>query len=171
MSLGSKAFHERNKTSLNSFNNADAARLWTPDQRYQLEVFDALKRQRVDLEGGILAKYKALRERQLMGVIAENCYKDKSLTFLEAEMCEDFHFKNDYKMKQIDSFWQDHISKHVLAYRQCSDSVGEMPAEATVLEKEKAFGACHDSWLRDFKDNTTIELEGRARQLLGKNIA
>ena len=43
MSLGSKAFHERkfylgnvsilerNKTSLNSFNNADAARLWTPD--------------------------------------------------------------------------------------------------------------------------------------------
>ena len=99
MSLGSKAFHEKNKNSLNSATNADAARLWTPDKRYQLEVIDALKRCRVDLDTGILAKYKALREKQLTAVVSENCYKDKSLTFLEAEMCEDFHVKNDFKLK------------------------------------------------------------------------
>ena len=85
--LGSKSFHEKNKQSLNSFNNEETSRFWQPDQKYDLELIEVLKRSRTDLAGGILARFSALRQRQLDVAIAKNCYAKKSLTYLEAEMC------------------------------------------------------------------------------------
>ena len=95
--LGSKAFHEKNKQSLNSFNNEESSRFWQPDQKYDLELVEILKRSKSDLSGGILARFSALRQRQLDVSIAQNCYTKKSLSYMEAEMCEKFHYENDYK--------------------------------------------------------------------------
>ena len=61
--LGSKHFHEKNKDGLNSVTNKDGSRIWAPDTKYQMELVEALKRQRVDMEEGILAKFTALRTR------------------------------------------------------------------------------------------------------------
>jgi hypothetical protein len=33
---------------------------------------------------------------------------------LEAEVCEEFHLNNDYKLNNINNFWDDHISKHIV---------------------------------------------------------
>ena len=167
--LGSKAFLEKNKQSLNSFNNEEASRFWSPDQKYDLELVETLKRSKTDLEQGILARFNALRQRQLEQAIAQNCYSKKSYTYLEAEMCEKFHYDNDYKSNQIKSFWEDHISKHLRGYGTCEDGAKQMQ-DATVLEKETYFADCHNAWIRDFKDQKHFELEVRARELLGKNL-
>ena len=42
---------------------------------------------------------------------------------LEAEVCEEFHLKNDYKLNNINKFWDDHISKHIIQYNECTNAV------------------------------------------------
>ena len=109
-------FKDKQSKSLNSFSNGDNLKEWKPDVKYTLEAAKTLKRTQADLHEGILAKYQVLRTKQLEGIVAENCYGKKSYSYLEAEQCEKFHFKNDYKLNLIDSFWKDHAPKHVLSY-------------------------------------------------------
>ena len=73
----------------------------------------------MELEEGILQKYKVLRTKQLEQNISANCFGDSKLTVWEAEQCEKFHYDNDYKLKIMGSFWKDHIPKHVKAYQSC----------------------------------------------------
>ena len=126
-----------------------------------------MKRTRVDLEDGILSKYMVLRTKQLEQIVADKCYSKKSFTYLEAEQCENFHFKNDYKLNLIQSFWKDHEAKHILSYKTCMAGVDKLDS---VVEKDKAYADCHDSWVKDFKNVQSQELEVRARQLFGKSL-
>ena len=103
------------------------------------------------------------------GTVVKNCYENKSYTFEEAEICEKFHFDNDYKLNAIKTFWRDHIPKHLNAYQSCADQATSLE-DATILEKEQVFADCHNAWVRDFKDNKVYEMELRARDLLGKNL-
>ena len=73
----------------------------------------------MELEEGILLKYKALRQKQLGNAISENCFGDPKLKIWEAEQCEKFHYENDYKLKNLSSFWKDHIPKHIRGYQGC----------------------------------------------------
>ena len=67
--------------------------------------------------GGAIGQATAVTVcRQLEGLVAENCYGKKSFSYLEAEQCEKFHMTNDYKLNLINSFWKDHVPKHVLSY-------------------------------------------------------
>ena len=118
---------------------------------------------------GILAKYRVLRTKQMEGLVAENCYAKKSYTFLEAEQCENFHMINDYKLNLINSFWKDHVPKHVLSYKSCITETGIEQME-TIAEKDKAFADCHENWVKDFKNVQSQDLELRARKLFGKNL-
>ena len=100
-------------------------------------------------------------------LVSENCYGNKSYTMLEAEQCDEFHFKHDYKLNLVNSFWNDHVSKHLLSYNQCYENTKDI---GTVAEKDRSFAECHKDWLKDFSDVKSWELEGRARKLLGKGF-
>ena len=52
----------------------------------------------MDLNDGILKKYTMLRMRQLEQKVVTSCYEKKAISFVDAEKCEDFHYKNDYKL-------------------------------------------------------------------------
>ncbi len=95
---GSEYFHEKRKNSLNSFTNEEAAKDWTPDHKYLMEVSDVIKRASMDIHDGILTKFSTLRTRQLEAKIGETCYSKKNATLEEAESCEKFTFDNDYKL-------------------------------------------------------------------------
>ena len=71
---------------------------------------------------------------------------------MEAEQCEEFHMRNDYKLRLIGSFWDDHVPKHINDYRACMTKTG-IENMSSSLEKERAFADCHKDWVRDFKDN------------------
>ena len=147
---GTQYFLDKQKNSLNSFTNGDALKSWEPDSKYIIEVKETLKRSQMDLEEGILLKYKVLRMRQLEQSISENCYGDSKLNMHEAEMCQNFHIENDYKLKIMDGFWKDHIPKHVKGYQSCMNGIDKIE---TVVEKDKAFADCHKQWMKDWKQN------------------
>ena len=132
-----------------------------------LEVNDAVSRAKYELNYGILTKYQQLRTKQLEERAAKECYGNSKLSYLEAEECEAFIYKNDYKMKQINSFWGDHIPIHLLNYNKCVNAAN---TQSNTLEKEMVFKDCHKNWVGEFKHNTAYELELRARKLLGKNL-
>ena len=50
---------------MNSQANGENAAIWQPDQKYLIEVTDVLKRSNMELEQGILLKFKMLRQKQL----------------------------------------------------------------------------------------------------------
>ena len=77
--------------------------------------------------------------------------------------------RNDYKLRLIGSFWDDHVPKHINDYRACMTSTG-IENMSTTVDKERAFADCHREWVRDFKDNQSQNLEMRARQLLGRGF-
>ena len=163
---GTQYFSQKQKSSLNSFIGQDGAKDWQPDSKYLKEADDVVLRAQYELTEGILTKYTALRMKQLDEVTLDKCYKNPKFSMMEAEACEDFHHKNDYKLRNISNFWQDHIPKHLKSYDKCS-VVQNM---ATVADKDKAFADCHTEWVSNFRINTTQELELRARQLFGKTL-
>ena len=95
---GSQYFLDKKAKSLNSFVSDDGQTTWQPDKKYSLEVIDALLRAKMDLNDGILTKYSMLRMRQVEQKAIKSCYEKKGLSFVEAEQCEEFHYKNDYKL-------------------------------------------------------------------------
>ena len=96
---GSKYFLEKQQKSLNSLVNEDGTNHWSPDSKYILEVSDVVLRSKFDLNYGILTKYQQLRQKQLEARAVSQCYENPKLSYLEAEQCEAFIYKNDYKMK------------------------------------------------------------------------
>jgi len=149
--------------------NGEGVQDWEPDSGYVYEVNGAMERVKTDLQEGILTKYRVLRSRQLEAAVAENCYNNKNYNMEEAEQCEKFTFKNDYKLNLINSFWDDHAPKHLKAHQSCLTSTG-IQGMNSVVEKDKAYADCHQEWLRDFKINQSQALELRAREMLGKSL-
>ena len=96
---GSKYFLEKQQKSLNSLVNDDGGNKWNPDSKYLLEASDAIGRAKYELNYGILTKFQQLRMKQLEARAATECYGNFKLSYLEAEECEAFVYKNDYKMK------------------------------------------------------------------------
>ena len=58
--------------------------------------------------------------------------------------------KNDYKLNKIQKFWDDHVSRHIIAHDDCAKAVADLK---TIVEKDKAYNDCHNSWVSDFKLN------------------
>ena len=102
----------------------------------------------MELTDGILTKFHLMRTKQLEAQIIEACYKKKSLNIDQAEACENFYMDNDYKLKNIEKFWEDHIPKHLINYQGC---VNHAMTQKTTLEKERVFDDCHNDWIKDFK--------------------
>ena len=50
--------------------------------------------------------------------------------------------KNDYKLRLIGSFWDDHAPKHINDYRACMNSTGIEDLSSTV-QKERVYADCH----------------------------
>ena len=130
---------------------------------------EVLERAKFTLEEGILLKFKVLRTRQLEMKAAEQCYQNDALNFEEAQKCENFLFKNDFKLNAINNFFSENTIRHVKAHQTCL-SAAQGPHFSTVAEKDKAYQQCHNDWVRDFKNEKVFELEVRARQLLGSNL-
>ena len=164
---GTAYFQDKVKNSLNSFSNGENAAHWKPDQKYDMEKEDTIARVGDDLESGILTKFRVLRTRQLEQMAAQNCYSNKNYTFMEAEQCEKFMYENDFKLGMIKNFYKDHISKHVLSHSTCLHAAKAMDS---VADKDKAFADCHNTWVRDFKENQSQDLEARARSLIGRGL-
>ena len=117
---GTQYFQDKQKNSLNSMINGDAAKIYSPDLKYSLEFKDTMDRAKNDLNEGILLKFRMLRTKQLESLVASNCYENSKFTLNEAEICQKFHFENDYKLNAIGSFWRDHVSKHIKDYQKCN---------------------------------------------------
>ena len=76
-----------------------------------------MQRIQVDLEEGILAKLRLQREQQLLDTLADKCYTNNDYTFAQAQQCEEFYMKNDFKLNLLNSFVRDHMTKHFQSYQ------------------------------------------------------
>jgi hypothetical protein len=156
-------FKQQKAASLN--NLANQATSWAVDVKYFRQALDALERSKFEVEDGIILKLQALRQKQLEEYVVKNCYQNRTYNFLQAQKCEEFHYKNDYKLGLLSSFFNDHISKHLKHYEQCWKSP-EFEALQTNEDRDMAFVECHDKWLSNLRENVVPELEVRARELL-----
>ncbi len=156
-------FKAQRANSLNTLiTSADA---WKVDIKYVRQAWDVLERAKIDLEGGILLKLQALRQKKLDEYVIKNCYQNKTYNFLHAQMCEQFHQKNDYKLNILESYFTDHLPKHLNEYQQCWKNP-EFESLKTIEEKDLAFIECHDKWVKNIKENVVSDLETRAKALL-----
>eukprot|EP00997_Jenningsia_sp_PLL12_P010696 NODE_8030_length_427_cov_57.113757_g7170_i0.p2 GENE.NODE_8030_length_427_cov_57.113757_g7170_i0~~NODE_8030_length_427_cov_57.113757_g7170_i0.p2 ORF type:complete len:56 (-),score=12.59 NODE_8030_length_427_cov_57.113757_g7170_i0:52-219(-) len=48
--------------------------------------------------------------------VNQNCYQNSKYNYLQGNACEQFHYENDYKLKILESFADDHLVKHQVAY-------------------------------------------------------
>uniref|UniRef100_A0A7S3CWM8 Uncharacterized protein n=1 Tax=Strombidium rassoulzadegani TaxID=1082188 RepID=A0A7S3CWM8_9SPIT len=166
---GTPYFQQKIKNSLNSFTNGEDVDSWAPDSQYYLEFSEVMERARLQLDQGILLKLSILRQRQLEKLAIEKCFKDSSLNFSEAEVCETFLYDNDFKLKALNNFYSENTVRHVKEYMACRNDP-QVLEQNTLVGKEKAYMQCHNEWVKNFKSNTVYELEERARKFLGKNL-
>ena len=157
----SKYFVQNKQQSLNSTVNSQED--WQLDIKYYLQAQDALDRLQTDLQEGVLQKMTLLRQQQMEKTIASKCYKNNDYTFLQAQKCEEFHYKNDYKLNMIRTFVPDFMTKHLKDYEQCWTGP-EFTALATNEEKDRMFLQCHKKWIRNLKENVSVGLEAKAYQ-------
>eukprot|EP00347_Sterkiella_histriomuscorum_P019099 403342950 len=156
-------FRQLRGISLNNLQtNSDA---WTLDFKYATQAIQTLERVQADLDDGILLKFRALREKELDQHISKNCFQNKSYNFQQALKCQDFHLNNDFKLKIINSFFSDHVGKHVNEYQSCWQNP-QFESLKSIEAKDKSFLECHNRWTRNIKENVEQELQARARQLL-----
>ena len=106
---------------------------------------------------------KLMREQQMEKTVAAKCYKSNDFTFLQAQKCEEFYYKNDFKLNMIKTFVPDFMTKHIKDYEQCW-STPEFQALQTNEEKDRMFLTCHNKWIRNLKENVSVELEAKAYQ-------
>ena len=101
-------------------NNLQAkATTWSVDIKYLKLAMDTLERAKFDLEDGVILKLQVLRQKELEQYAAKNCYQNRTYDFYQAQKCEEFHYKNDFKLGILKSFFSDHIPKHLKNYEQC----------------------------------------------------
>ena len=168
MASESQYFRDQKAKSLNYTVNSKEK--WAPEASELLKVNKAIERVKFDLESGILLKLKMLRERELEQTVKERCYQDTSINFMQGQMCEDFHYTNDFKLNVIGSFFKDHLSKHLVDFED-NCVVGSAIAGLSSNEaKDRAFLKCKDSWISNFRDNVSQDLELKARTLLGNQL-
>ncbi len=104
------------------------------------------------------------RQKQLEQHVISNCYSNETYTFMQGQKCEEFHYKNDYKLNILKAFFNDHAVKHISNYEKCWK--GEEFAKIRSLdEMDRAFLECHNKWIRNLRSNVSQELEGRVREL------
>ena len=56
------------------------------------------------------------------------------------------------------------MTKHYRAYEKCYSGAA-FESLSTMEDKDRAFLACHDKWLRNLKNDVAFELDVKARQL------
>ena len=104
-------FRQQRAASLNNLQTN--AGTWSVDVKYLKQALDALERAKFDIEDGIILKLQAVRQKELEEFVVKNCYQNKTYSFLQAQKCEEFHYKNDFKLGILSSFFNDHIPKHL----------------------------------------------------------
>ena len=87
---------------------------------------------------------------------------------MQAQKCEEFHYKNDYKLNIMSSFFNDHVVKHLNEYESCWKNA-EFENLKTNEEKDRSFLDCHNRWVRNMRENISQELEVRVRELFQKS--
>ena len=155
----SKFFQDNRNKSLNSTLNSDET--WKVDVKYFMQANEAIARVQNDLQEGILLKAQLQRTSQLEKIAASKCYKSNDFTYPQAQKCEEFYFKNDFKLNLLNSFVSDHMTKHPQEYESCwqNPSFEALPNN---VEKDRAYLACHKKWIRNLKENVQPELELKA---------
>lgn len=113
----SRFFKASKAKSLNSTVNSSAS--WQMDPKAVIQVKDAMERVQSDLEEGILKKLALQRDQHLLTAINNKCYKNNDLTFMEAQMCDQFYQNNDFKRAALSNFVEDHMTKHILEWDSC----------------------------------------------------
>lgn len=156
-------FKAQKANSLNTLLTSSSA--WTVDIKYVKQALDTLERAKADLEDGIILKMQALRQKKLEEYVIKNCYQNKTYNFLQAQKCEEFHYKNDYKQNILSNFFNDHLPKHLTEYQQCWKNA-DFERLKTMEDKDFAFIECHDRWVKNIRENVVPELEVRAKELL-----
>ena len=129
-----------------------------------------MQRVKADLETGILTKLRLQREQQLEQIVAGKCYSDPNISYMEGQACEDFIYKNDFKLNMINKFVDDHLPKQLMTYQKCI-SGEQMSGLADNVDKDRAFLKCHNEWVGNIKDKFAFDMELKARQLLGGSAA
>ena len=79
-------------------------------------------------------------------------------------MCEQFHFKNDFKLNLLHNFYQDHIVKHIIDYENCYSSTQFKQANS-LQQKDELFVACHKEWISKMQNEVTSELEAKVKDI------
>ena len=159
----SDLFKQQKQQSLN--NLANQVTTWAVDIKYFRQALNALERAKFDIEDGIVLKLQAVRQREIEEFVIKNCYQNKTYTFMQAQKCEEFHYKNDFKLNLLSTFFNDHIPKHLKQYEACWRNE-EFDSLKTNEDKDIAFLECHDKWLGNLRENVVPELETRVRDLL-----
>ncbi len=159
----SEAFRKQKQQSLNAL--ANNAATWAVDVKYFRKALDTIERAKFDIEDGIVLKLQAVRQRELEEYVVKNCYQNRTYTFMQGQKCEEFHYKNDFKLNMLKTFFNDHIVKHLKNYEACWKN-SEFEALQTNEDKDLAFIACHDKWVANIRENVVPELETRVRDLL-----
>ena len=106
----SARFQALKRASMNALvNNSTHYSTWQPDAVQQDEANNAVARMENTLSEGILMHAAQKRLQALEKTVARTCYsKNNDLNFLEAQKCEEYHYKNDYKLNMISKFVTDH---------------------------------------------------------------
>ncbi len=159
----SEYFKKQKQASLNNLQNNPNA--WSVDIKYFQRVLDAVQKAKFELEDGIILRLQVERQKQLEQYVVKNCYQNKTYNFLQAQKCEEFHYKNDYKLNILNSFFNDHIVKHLNEYEKCWKSP-EFDRLNKIEDKDLAFLECHERWVNNLRNNIVPDLEIRAKELL-----
>ena len=114
-------------------------------------------RVREDFESSILLFLQNKRVQQLEDQIADTCYGKNSLSFMQAQQCESHFKKNDYALNSLRDFWFNYSVPYMLQHDQCSQSAA-ITSLPTNTEKDRAFLACHNEWVRVMKDTVAQDL-------------
>ena len=101
--------------------------------------------------------------QQLERVVASKCYRNNDFTFMQAQKCEEFYYKNDFKLNMLNTFVSDFMGKHLQEYQACWQNPS-FESLKTNEEKDRVYLACHKQWIRNLKENVAPELEARALQ-------
>ena len=159
----SKFFLQQRFNSLNSTVNSKEQ--WVLDIRPLNEMTDVRERIETDLNEGIIKHARAKRMQHLEKHIVTACYTQADFTFEQAQMCEKYHMKNDYKLSMINNFVADHMVKHLKTWNNCSAGA-VFDGQKDNVDKDRMFVECHHRWVKNLKEEVAFELDSKARQLL-----
>ena len=158
----SKYFQEQKAKSLNALQSNPAA--WKIQPKSLMQVQNAVERLSTDLEEGILTKLRLQRQQQLLNTLANKCYSNNDYTYAQAQTCEQFYTKNDFKLNLLNGFVRDHMTKHWQSYEKCYTGAA-FESLPSMEAKDREFLSCHNKWISNLKSEVAYELELKARNL------